>query len=65
MTQFTKKKHSIVSRTAPRLLVTDSATLGRTPITTPHHGLRELRLEVGLLIFMLIFDISGDYSNAS
>merc|ERR1719341_1838738 len=34
-------------RTAPRLLVTESATLGRTPITTPHHGLRELRLELG------------------
>lgn len=32
-------------RTAPRLLVTESATLGRNPITTPHHGLRELRLE--------------------
>lgn len=32
-------------RTAPRLLVTESATLGRPSVTTPHQGLRELRLE--------------------
>merc|ERR1712203_874545 len=32
-------------RTAPRMLVTESATLGRTPALTPHQGLKELRLE--------------------
>merc|ERR1711994_531222 len=32
-------------RTAPRLLVTESATLGRPTVSTPHQGLRELRLE--------------------
>ena len=35
----------ISPRTAPRVLG-DSATLGRV---TPHRGMRELRLEVGLL----------------
>ena len=43
----------LMLRTAPRLLVTESATLGRTPVYTPHQGLRELRLEVCLVFFCL------------
>ena len=43
----------LMLRTAPRLLVTESATLGRTPVYTPHQGLRELRLEVCLVLFCL------------
>jgi hypothetical protein len=40
-----KMKRAVSSMMSPRLLVTESATLGRTPGFTPHQGLRELRLE--------------------
>merc|ERR1719430_2685472 len=42
-----KMKRAVSSMMSPRLLVTESATLGRTPVYTPHQGLRELRLELG------------------